>query len=198
MALWALIFLENRIFPLHLFSAQLLWIKANSSRAHFSLTCTSVNQKLTNCVNVTSVKLEEMREELAWVKSNLLFALYLSKLQSRLNILTNVYKWETDMAYHLSGRGKFMIFSWPSSLVIKETKMDKELHQFHAKKTQQESHLLIAIWGIWYKLDLGVQLQHAGLMSVYTSTTSCHFSSLPSIFAMAHAYNRALFRDDIM
>lgn len=35
-------------------------------------------------------------------------------------------------------------------------------------------------------------------MCVYISTTSCHFSSLPYIFAVAHMYNRALYRDDIM
>lgn len=68
----------------------------------------------------------------------------------------------------------------------------------HNKKAAQ--HPWIAGQGIWYKPGFGVNwnLGPAGLMCVYISTTSCHFSSLPYIFAVAHMYNRALYRDDIM
>lgn len=145
-----------------------------------------------------------MREELAWAKSNLLFALYLSKLQSRLKIFTDVYKWETGTAHHLSRRGKFRIVFLNSQSCYKANKNGQGTSPVSraenmTSKRRDTYWLQFKASGIRQALGFEGNPGHAGLMMcVYTSTTSCHFSSLPPIFAMAHTYNRALFRDDIM
>lgn len=72
-----LIFLENRIFPHHLSLPSCFELKPALHEPIF-LSWYQCKSKA-NSVNVTGVKLEEMREELAWEKSNLLLVLCLSK-----------------------------------------------------------------------------------------------------------------------
>lgn len=145
----ALIFQENRIFPVHLFFCSAALNQSQLFKGAFFSHLYQCKSKA-NRVNVTGVKLEEMREELSWVKSNLLFFIFyfFSNLQSRFKMFTNVFEWETGTAHHLSRRRKLRIF-FLNSHSSKQMKMDEASRQVHTNKIQEESCIIPSDYKSW-------------------------------------------------